>query len=147
MRVYNIHLASYRLDEEDRDEIDRIKHGDMSENSKKTIKKFKNTVLEHEKEVDMLISHVEKSAHKTIMCGDFNDTPFSYAQRTIMGTDMTDVYKECAFGPTITFHANRFYFRIDHMLYKGRNLEAVDIERGDIKYSDHYPLVATFKIH
>jgi endonuclease/exonuclease/phosphatase (EEP) superfamily protein YafD len=57
---------------------------------------------------------------------------------------MKDAYEECALGPTITFHASRFYFRIDHVLYKG-NFEAIDIERGDQKSSDHYPLLTTFK--
>ena len=79
-----------------------------------------------------------------ILCGDFNDTPYSYAYLTVMGDDMADVYKECALGPTITFHANRFYFRIDHILYKG-NFKAIDIERGNDKHSDHYPLFATFE--
>ena len=78
-----------------------------------------------------------------IVCGDFNDTPGSYSYRTVRGDDMRDAYLDCAFGPAITYHDNRFYFKIDHVLYRG-NLRAVDIERGRIDASDHYPLLATF---
>ena len=60
-----------------------------------------------------------------------------------MDGDMKDAYAENAFGPTITYHGNRFYFRIDQVLYKG-DMKAVDIERGDIESSDHYPLLTTF---
>ena len=56
---------------------------------------------------------------------------------------MHDAYAQNAFGPTITYHGNRFYFRIDHVLYGG-DMEAVDIERGDVPSSDHYPLLTTF---
>ena len=43
----------------------------------------------------------------------------------------------------ITYHANRFWFRIDHILYKG-NMEARWLERLHNKSSDHYPLLVRF---
>lgn len=78
-----------------------------------------------------------------IVAGDFNDIPNCYAVRTIKGKDMHDAYAEAAFGPTITYHGDKFYFRIDQILYRGP-FKAVDIERGDISSSDHNPLLATF---
>ncbi|MDE5650801.1 MAG: hypothetical protein K2I35_07320, partial [Duncaniella sp.] len=68
-----------------------------------------------------------------------------YAIRTIMGDDLRDAYAECAFGPAITYHGNRFYFRIDHILYDG-NIEAVKLQLDKVPSSDHYPLFATFLI-
>lgn len=78
-----------------------------------------------------------------IVAGDFNDIPGCYAVRTIKGRDMHDAYADAAFGPAITYHADRFYFRIDQVLYRGP-FSAVDIERGDISSSDHNPLLTTF---
>lgn len=78
-----------------------------------------------------------------IVAGDFNDIPNCYAVRTIRGKDMHDAYADAAFGPTITYHGDRFYFRIDQVLYRGP-FKAVDIERGDIASSDHNPLLTTF---
>ena len=86
---------------------------------------------------------VDSAGTNVIVCGDFNDTPDSFSYRTAKGNDLADAYTECAFGPTITYHANRFYFKIDHILYKGC-FKAVDVERGKINSSDHYPLLATF---
>lgn len=78
-----------------------------------------------------------------IVCGDFNDIPGCYAIRTISGDDFENAFTKEGFGPSITYYANRFYFRIDHILYSG-DLDPVWIERGDLRTSDHYPLVAKF---
>ena len=86
---------------------------------------------------------LDNAGENVILCGDFNDTPSSFAYRTIQGTDMHDAYADCAFGPDITYHSNRFFFRIDHILYRG-GFSACNIERGKIDSSDHYPLLATF---
>lgn len=144
VRVYNIHLASYRLDEEDRDEIDRIKHGDMSENSKKTIKKFKNTVLEHEKEVDMLISHVEKSAHKTIMCGDLNDTPASYTYQKLANI-YSDSFVEKGEGLSTTYNGMFPAFRIDYILHH-KDFKTDSYKRMRTNISDHYPVFVSIEM-
>ena len=78
-----------------------------------------------------------------IVAGDFNDIQDCYAVRTILGSDMHDAYADCALGPCITYHGNRFYFRIDHILYGG-DLKAVSCRRGDITSSDHFPMLAKF---
>lgn len=78
-----------------------------------------------------------------IVAGDFNDIPDCYAVRTIMADDMHDAYADAAFGPAITYHGDKFYFRIDQVLYRGP-FKAVDIERGAISSSDHNPLLTTF---
>ena len=70
VRIYNIHLSSYKLDEEDRDEIDRIKHGVVSEVSMKTLQKFKTTAVKHEVEIDKVVEHINESPYKTIVSGD-----------------------------------------------------------------------------
>lgn len=91
-----------------------------------------------------LIRHIVDSiGGPFIVAGDFNDIPDCYAVRTIRGNDMSDAYADAAFGPTITYHGDRFYFRIDQVLYRGP-FRAVDIERGDIGSSDHNPLLTTF---
>lgn len=91
-----------------------------------------------------IIRHTIDSIGGTfIVAGDFNDIQDSYAVRTILGDDMHDAYADRALGPCITYHGNRFYFRIDQMLYGG-DLEAISCRRGDIPSSDHFPLLATF---
>lgn len=153
--IINVHLESIKLTGGDKALYRNIT--DLSKStdnlSEKTMEDVKSTLLTklakafrtRAKQAKDLKAYIDSIGNKNvILCGDFNDTPASFAYNTITGGDMSDAYKDCALGPTITFHANRFYFRIDHILYKG-NIKALDIERGDLKSSDHYPLLATFQ--
>lgn len=153
--IINVHLESINLTESDkalyRSTTDFSKITDnLSEKTVEDVKSnllnklstaFKKRAIQAE-DLKKYINNLENK--NVILCGDFNDTPSSYSYLTIKGNDMKDAYEECGLGPTITFHSNRFYFRIDHILYKG-DIEAIDIERGDDKSSDHYPLLTTFK--
>lgn len=80
-----------------------------------------------------------------LLCGDFNDIPGSYAARVIESDDMTDAYRHAGLGPAITYHGDRFFFRIDHMFYRGP-IEALRVWRGECNSSDHYPLIGIYEL-
>ncbi|MDR0541944.1 MAG: endonuclease/exonuclease/phosphatase family protein [Dysgonamonadaceae bacterium] len=73
-----------------------------------------------------------------IVCGDFNDTPISYARRTIKG-DLEDAFVESGSGMGISFNRYRFLFRIDYILHSN-NMKAYNCTVGKLKTSDHYPV-------
>lgn len=155
--IINVHLESIKLTESDKALYRNITDISKSPDnlSEKTMEDVKSTLLtklakafkRRASQAHDLRNYINSlNGENIILCGDFNDTPYSYSYLTIKGDNMHDAYKECAFGPAITFHANRFYFRIDHILYSGNNLKAIDIKRGNDKHSDHYPLIATFSL-
>lgn len=74
-----------------------------------------------------------------IVCGDFNDTPISYARRTIKGNLLKDSFAETGRGMGITYNRNRFWFRIDYILHS-KNIKAYNCTIGKFKDSDHYPV-------
>jgi endonuclease/exonuclease/phosphatase family metal-dependent hydrolase len=73
-----------------------------------------------------------------IICGDFNDTPISYARRTIKG-NLKDAFVESGKGMGISYNRHRFLFRIDYILYS-KNMKAYNCTVGRLKTSDHYPV-------
>lgn len=74
-----------------------------------------------------------------LVCGDFNDTPISYAHRTIQAAGLTDAYAESGMGMGITYNSNFFWFRIDNILHSA-NMKAMNCTIDKVRYSDHYPL-------
>ena len=88
-----------------------------------------------------IISHWinNRETDATIVCGDFNDTPISYAYKTIRGDLLEDSFVDTGIGPGITYHENKFWFRIDYILHS-RNMEAFNFTVEKVKYSDHYPV-------
>lgn len=155
VKIFNCHLQSIGLTMNDKEiykqitEIDRLNHMEpidaIKEVRSNLFSKLSAAFKERAKQARELRKLIDHSGKNVIVCGDFNDTPGSYSYRTVCGNDMHDAYLDCAFGPTITYHDNRFFFKIDHVLYRG-DLKAIDIERGNINSSDHYPLLATFTI-
>ncbi len=116
---------------------------ELSEVKTQLISKLAKAFTERSEQARAIRHAVDSIGGDIIVAGDFNDIPDCYAIRTIMDGDMKDAYAGTALGPTITYHGNRFYFRIDHVLYKG-DLECIRLRRGDNPSSDHYPLLATF---
>lgn len=150
LRIINVHLHSVGLDQSGKDLYMKITENEV-QGTKSELKNIKTSLLDK-----LMISYrhrsgealqvrelLNQSPKNVILCGDFNDTPSSYSYRTIMGDDMHDAFTECGNGYAHTFHDNRFYFKIDHIMYRG-NLEAVAWKRDKSGDSDHYPQVATF---
>lgn len=73
-----------------------------------------------------------------LVCGDFNDTPISYAHRTIQGP-LVDSFAESGLGMGVTYNQNMFWFRIDNILHS-KNMKSMNCTIDKIRYSDHYPL-------
>ena len=74
-----------------------------------------------------------------IVCGDFNDSPISYAHKTI-GRELDDAFRTSGNGLGISYNQNKFYFRIDNILIS-KNLKAYNCTVDhSIKSSDHYPI-------
>lgn len=150
IKVFDCHLESIGLTETDKDlywkltQLKKMRNMDDIEEVRETLmSKLAKAFRKRSIQAKALRECINKSKENVIVCGDFNDTPDSNSYRTVMGDDMSDAYMDCAFGPTVTYHSNRFFFRIDHILYRGK-FRAVDIERGKVGCSDHYPMLATF---
>lgn len=145
--IYNLHLRSFGLDDNDKalyKDLTQLKADNNIKRAKRQlVSKINDAAKIRARQAQLLRAHIDKTGGNIIVCGDFNDVPNCYAIRTICGDKMRDAYAENAFGPTITYNANRFYFRIDHVLYQGR-LNAIDIKRNNLRSSDHYALLTTF---
>lgn len=152
LHFYNVHLKSIGLSDDDKQfyrelydvpaderEIKR----EIKEAKTKLVSKLASAFRARTREARILRQCIDSVSGPVIVAGDFNDVPGCYAVRTIMGDDLHDAYADAAFGPTITYHENRFYFRIDQILYRGP--EIISINRGNCKSSDHYPMIATFR--
>jgi len=153
INFFNVHLESIGLSPEDKQLYMQLYHPSAARKLKKELAEVKTKLISkltaafrnRAKQARALRACIDSVGGNVVVAGDFNDIPDCYAIRTVKGDDLKDAYAECAFGPAITYHGNRFYFRIDHVLYDG-NIEAVDIIRRKIPSSDHYPLLTTFLI-
>ncbi len=149
--VLSVHLQSLGLNRQDRDLYLELTGGEGNKSkvleARQTLISKVSRAMRLRAEQARTLRHVIDSVAipNVIVAGDFNDIPGCYAIREISGDDFRNAFNDAANGPMITFHSDRFYFHIDHILYRG-GMEAIECGKGDCSESDHYPVLATFLI-
>lgn len=149
--VVNCHLQSIGLTPDDKALYRELTDKRIESPTRSELSKVKNSILSklaiafklRAEQARHIRQFLEEHPGNAILVGDFNDVQGNYAYRCICSAGMRDAYADSGFGPTITYIDNRFYFHIDQIFYRG-DMRAVDVVRGNIKSSDHYPMTATF---
>ncbi|MEG1586520.1 MAG: endonuclease/exonuclease/phosphatase family protein [Bacteroidales bacterium] len=140
--LINNHLESNQLSKEDKEFYNEmIRHfdsGKIDEIRSTLIHKLGKAYRVRAVQADTLSRIIGRQKNPVIVCGDFNDTPISYCYQKIRG-DLKDAFRESGFGLGITYHENKFLFRIDHVLHSGL-FRAYNAKVHHVNYSDHYPV-------
>ncbi|MDR1200995.1 MAG: endonuclease/exonuclease/phosphatase family protein [Tannerellaceae bacterium] len=149
LTLINNHLESFKLTMEDKTRYSDFIKGVGAETFdilKGTIQqKLGPAYLIRAKQARAIAKEIQNTkSDYLLVCGDFNDTPISYAHRTIQGT-LLDAFAESGRGLGVTYNQNFFWFRIDNILHSS-NMQAIKCQVGKVKYSDHYPLWCYFKL-
>lgn len=142
--LINNHLESNKLTANDKKiytemikspEAEKVKSG-----SKLLIGKLAEASAIRSVQADTIAGIIKscKSAY-VIVCGDFNDSPISYAHR-VVAQDLNDAFTQSGQGFGISYNQNKFYFRIDNILIS-KNLQSYNCTVDNkIDISDHYPI-------
>ena len=85
-----------------------------------------------------------ESPHPIILAGDFNDVPYSYTYKTLLG-ELVDGFTTGGHGYGATYRGARGFFRIDY-IFADKQIQCFDYHTLDMTYSDHNPVVAKFDI-
>ena len=146
VRIYNVHLQSNHLKAKDYKFIDDPSFKDQYkflEGSKSIFKQIKKGVAVRSRQVDELSAHINSSPYPVIICGDFNDPPYSYAYSRI-SQYLQDTFLEKGKGFGISYNGSFIPYRIDYILHSNY-FECLKYSMVRKKLSDHYPIVVTLK--
>ncbi|MBR1484100.1 MAG: endonuclease/exonuclease/phosphatase family protein [Prevotella sp.] len=80
---------------------------------------------------------IASSPYPVVLCGDFNDVPYSYTYHTMRG-DLVDGFRECGSGFMSTYRGRK-KFRIDYIFHDKR-FKGLQYYKQDLTYSDHDPV-------
>ena len=101
--------------------------------------KLKRGFQERANQVREVRKYIDESPYAVIVCGDFNDTPMSYAYQKLRG-DLTDAFISSGKGIVRTYIGKLPSFRIDNIFY-GDKFDAFNFKAyDDFKMSDHIPI-------
>lgn len=138
IRVYNIHLASNTFEDSDYQFIENP----SVEGAENIFKRLKKSFIIRASEVNSIKKHMNQSPYPIIVCGDFNDTPHSYAYHQL-SEGLDDAFVKTGFGFGRTYNGKFPALRIDYILmspqFKINNYKTLELE-----LSDHYPISVSF---
>ncbi len=144
VRVFCSHLQSTQLSHYDLEFIEASNEAQTDFSADRITSKLKMSYALRAQEADSIARFIKKSPHPVISCGDFNDTPVSYAYRK-MSENLQDAFLQKGFGIGATYAPFPF-IRIDYQLFDEDKFDIVHFSRIKEKSSDHFPCITTFTI-
>jgi len=142
LRIYSMHLQSIKISTNiEEEEIQK-----MNESKTKYIfRKISGAFTKQQEQSLLLKQHFSECKYKKIICGDMNNSAFSFVYRTIKGS-MQDAFESNGDGFGKTYNFKYYPARIDY-IFADKNIQIKSFETlNDFYNSDHFPLISRLEI-
>jgi endonuclease/exonuclease/phosphatase family metal-dependent hydrolase len=141
IRVYNMHLQSIKISpdvNEINENIDLLNQGGKSQ---KLFYRISKAFMQQQQQAEIFKEHKNQSPYPIIICGDMNNSAFSYVYRNIKGK-LKDSFEEAGIGFGATYKFRYYPARIDY-IFADENMTVKKFESfPGFENSDHYPIMA-----
>ncbi|QYJ68433.1 endonuclease/exonuclease/phosphatase family protein [Flavobacterium litorale] len=138
IRVYSMHMQSIKIAPDIHEKIDE-------EKSKRIFKRLSEAFAKQQLQAELLVAHKQQCNYPTIICGDLNNSAFSYVYRSIKG-DMNDAFEEVGSGFGKSYNFKYYPARIDY-IFSDNNFQTKSFNTfNGFVNSDHFPIMARLAI-
>ncbi len=139
IRVYNIHLQSIKISP-DVNEISEHVDAINQSKSQQLFGRIREAFKKQEQQADILAKHKKECPYPMIICGDMNNSPFSYVYRQIK-SDLNDCFEEAGTGFGQTYKFKYYPARIDY-IFASKNMKVKSFKTfTKFENSDHFPVM------
>ncbi len=144
--LYNVHLQSIQFDGTEHEQMERVsEQGDARAFPiKQILGKLKRGYEKRGHQADTLVAHMLSSKLPSVVCGDFNDSPNSYAYLTLR-KNLQDAFRKDGRGIGNTYNGPFPSLRIDYIL-PHEDFPVIDYQVLREDLSDHYAVKAVIAI-
>jgi endonuclease/exonuclease/phosphatase family metal-dependent hydrolase len=141
MRVFNVHLETTGINRtlHQADKMARLnKDIDDSRIMRAIFGNYTMGMMFRAGQAITVANEKRNAVNPCILCGDFNDVPYSYVYNTMLG-NMVDGFKECGAGWMYTYRGMKAV-RIDY-IFHDESLKGLSYYTDKtLTYSDHLPV-------
>ncbi len=142
IRVYSMHLQSIQITRD----LAQIENDLNQENSEVIFKKISKAFTKQQEQAQILKEHKAECKYPVIICGDLNNSAFSYVYRNVKG-NLNDAFEEAGKGFGKSYHFKYYPARIDY-IFSYKSLKIKEFKTfNKVKLSDHYPIKARLAIN
>ncbi|MBX9887422.1 MAG: endonuclease/exonuclease/phosphatase family protein [Flavobacteriaceae bacterium] len=144
IRVYNMQLQSIKISP-DVDEInDNIEVINKSK-SRMLYRRISKAFKQQQQQAELFKEHESRCEYPVIICGDMNNSAYSYVYRNIKGK-LKDSFEEAGTGFGQTYKFKYYPARIDYIFADERMIVKEFQSFSNMKDSDHYPIMAKLSL-
>ena len=146
IRAYSVHFMSNQISQQTTD-IAKDFGNEEDLDTKKVrvvLSRYKKYVQVRARQVKKVKNHISRSPYRVILGGDFNDPSLSYTYQQLSGI-LKDAFVEKGYGMGISYAGAIPFLRIDNILVS-KNIEVLQFEKLDGKFSDHFAIKAILKL-
>ena len=146
IRVFNVHLASNWFNQSEHSFIENptVNANHLKSKITSIIERMKNSYKKRAIEVIKIRKIIDSSPYPIIICGDFNDTPVSFAYN-LLTSKLIDSFSNSGRGIGYSYVKIPF-LRIDYILHDN-NITSFNYKVHKKNLSDHYPISCKIKIN
>lgn len=144
IRVYNMHLQSIKISpdvHEISENIDVIN----KDKSQMLLIRISKAFKQQQQQAELFKKHEKLCEYPIIICGDMNNSAFSYVYRNLKGT-LKDTFEEAGKGFGATYKFKYYPTRIDYIFVDEKMTVKTFDSFSKFEYSDHYPIMAQLSL-
>jgi endonuclease/exonuclease/phosphatase family metal-dependent hydrolase len=140
IRVYNIHLQSIKISPDVNELSEHVDSLNQSK-SEQLFTRIREAFKKQEQQADILVKHKNECRYPVIICGDMNNSAFSYVYRNIK-SDLNDCFEEAGNGFGQTYKFKYYPARIDY-IFASKQMKVKSFKTfTKFDKSDHFPIMA-----
>ncbi|WP_281322603.1 endonuclease/exonuclease/phosphatase family protein [Flavobacterium aestivum] len=140
VRIYNMHLQSIKISPDVNEISENIDVIDQQK-SKSLFIRISKAFKQQQEQAAIFKEHEKDCKYPIIICGDMNNSAFSYVYRNIKGK-LKDSFEEAGKGFGATYKFKYYPARIDY-IFADETMEVKQFESfPEFQNSDHYPIMA-----
>jgi endonuclease/exonuclease/phosphatase family metal-dependent hydrolase len=144
IRVFNLHLQSMSMDENDIVAATESKDG-FRRKGAGLLRRFRNGAVARAAQVDTVLARVARSPYPVLLAGDLNDLPYSYTYDQL-ADHLQNAWATAGLGFGSTYHGKLPGLRIDQQFAsKDWEVRGCRVHR-EILWSDHFPVEAIYRL-
>jgi endonuclease/exonuclease/phosphatase family metal-dependent hydrolase len=139
VRVYNMHLQSIKITRDVNKLNDDIQVINQTK-SERMFKRMSTAFKMQQQQAEIISEHISNCKYRIIVCGDMNNSAFSYVYRVIRG-DLQDSFAVAGSGFGKSYDFKYYPARIDYIFADKRFKVKYFDNFPEIVDSDHFPIL------
>lgn len=144
IRVFNLHLQSMSMDENDIVDATGSRAG-FRRKGRGLLRRFRNGAVARATQVDTVLARVARSPYPVLLAGDLNDLPYSYTYDQL-ADHLQNAWASVGLGIGSTYNGKLPLLRIDQQ-FAGPEWEVLGCRvHREIPWSDHFPVEAQYRL-